>query len=181
MAKATEKGGAAKPRASRAPRGTGAAAVQDAGASAPVSAGAAETPAQKGPSLDKAPPAQNSLAGVDPEVAAEPSPAASLGMGRFPPDWTQTRALEQVEEPAESPVWGMPDIAEFPATLTLTNHTPARIRVLAVKVYVLPWEQVTVQCESAEQYQVMKRDLSARANSCRWNWDNGLQVKHEQK
>ncbi len=201
MSKATDKGGAAKPRAARGK--PGAAAVQDPGASAPVSAGAAGTsttstiaPEPVAPAVTAPEFTGSAEAPVaDAVVVLEEPVRQSLGMGRFPPDWVptpttkavddsenpaQTLAIEGSEEPAKSSAWGLPDVTEFPAKLTLDNKTPARVRVLAVRAWVLPFSSMSVQCDSPEQYQALCRDLSARARSCGWDSVNCLQVKYEQ-
>lgn len=168
MAKATDKStaSAAKPRASRGK--AGAATPNETGAPAPVSAGAAKEGTQ------------------DSDVVIDGHGGAAWGMGRFPDDWAparteetvQTPAVEASDAPLQSPAWGLPEVSEFPATLTLVNKTPSRVRVLSFKAWVLPWSQVTVQCNTAEQYQALGRDLAPRAHSCRWNSDKGLQVEH---
>jgi len=182
-AKATDKAAPGKPRATKKPA---AAATPDKGASAPSSAGAVKD-------LDKgaAPPDGAAPGGETQLQEGEQCRIQPMGMGRFPEGWQpsaapdpaqaeQSAPLELADDAAESEQWGMPDITEFPATLTLANATPARVRVLAVKVWVLPWSEQTVQCLTAEQYSWMQRDLSARASSCRWTSTYGLKVTHEQ-
>lgn len=201
VAKATDKAPGAKTRAKK----PAAAATQNEGAPAPSSAGAVEKPTQNAADSSGAPsalalgatdsaPSAASFESVQLiEDGAAPGPMG-MGMGRFPPDWVpppkvepdeaaetvQTPSPEASPEAGKFPSWGMPEITEFPASLRLTNNSPARVRVLALKVWVLPGSEQTVQCLTPEQYSWLKRDLSARARSCKWDMTYGLQVTHEQ-
>jgi len=93
-------------------------------------------------------------------------------------------SLETAQTPAEnglsSPVilgsWSLPAIDEFPATLTLTNHTASRIVVLGQGIPV----DGSLELEVTEQ-QFSKLAKSWRGSARLDKWDNvrGLQVAHE--
>ncbi|MFJ3487150.1 hypothetical protein ACIPL1_27580 [Pseudomonas sp. NPDC090202] len=143
---------------------------------------------------------------VDP-VAAEPAPAVEpvrqvppggffSPMGRFPEGWklastlphervqesaetAQTPAQEPVAAPVKSPAWGLPDIAEFPAELTLVNNTRHLLVVRPLNVRLMRnggSQQVVIP--TARHYAAIQHDFSARAVREQWDSDTGLQVKH---
>lgn len=188
-AAATQKGGAS------APSSAGAAKTPTPNAAAAASAAPGATDSAEKSVLDPAaPPAPAAIVSVQLIEDGAGLGPMGMGMGRFPPDWApppkvepdeaaesvQTPPLEDSGEAGKFEVWGMPEITEFPATLKLRNASPARVRVLALKVWVLPGSEQTVQCLSPEQYSWLQRDLSARARSCKWDTTYGLQVTHEQ-
>lgn len=209
VAKATDKADGAKTRTAKKPAAAatqkgGASAPSSAGAvekptqgtadstSAPLALAPGATDSVEKPALDPAAPAAIvSVQLIEDGAGLRPM---GMGMGRFPPDWApppkvepdeaaetvQTPPLEASAEAGKFEGWGMPEITEFPATLKLRNASPARVRVLALKVWVLPGSEQTVQCLSPEQYSWLQRDLSARARSCKWDTTYGLQVTHEQ-
>lgn len=104
------------------------------------------------------------------------------GMGRFPVDWkpTQTPEKSEPEQALQSPAWQLPDIAQFPAVLTLFNNTRNILVVRPLCVRLTQYSRVTVECPTARHYEVIEHDLSARAIRERWDSDNGLQVTHEE-
>lgn len=158
-------------KASKAPRkprqSTGSAAAtqdKDTGAQAPVS-----TPGGQADAANNTAP-----------VAGESQPGTSFGMGRFPDDWkpTQTPEKSAPEEAVQSLTWALPDIAEFPAELTLTNNTRNTLVIRGLGVRLRRFGEVTVQCQEAAQYQEVARELVTRAVRERWDSDIGLQVKY---
>lgn len=192
-AAATQKGGASAPSsagAAETPTPNAAASASAAPAAAPGAADNQEKPVTD-PAAAPAPAAIVSVQLIEGGTAPGPM---GMGMGRFPADWApppksepdeaaetvQTPPLEASAEAGKFEGWGMPEITEFPAILKLRNASPARVRVLSLKVWVLPGSEQTVQCLSPEQYSWLQRDLSARARSCKWDTTYGLQVTHEQ-
>lgn len=103
------------------------------------------------------------------------------GMGRFPADWkpAQTPEKSEPEQALQSPAWGLPDIPEFPAVLTLFNNTRNNLVVRPLNTRITQYGTATVECPTARHYDVIKHDLSARAIRERWGSDTGLQVTHE--
>ncbi|WP_085618738.1 MULTISPECIES: hypothetical protein [unclassified Pseudomonas] len=168
-------------KASKTPRkprqSTGSAAAdqdKETGAQAPVS-----TPGgQAGAATNTAPVAEQTT----PQVSAEGEfrSGTSFGMGRFPDDWkpVQTPEKSGAEQAVQSLAWALPDIAEFPAELTLTNNTRNTLVVRALGVRLRRFGEVTVQCQEAAQYQEIARELATRAMRERWDSDIGLQVKY---
>lgn len=116
------------------------------------------------------------------------------GMGRFPADWKpkptpesadtddaegeQTTSEEGAAEAVQSSVWGLPDIAEFPAQLTLVNNTRNILVVRPLNTRLTQFAKKTVQCPTAKHYDAIKREFAGRALRERWDSDKGLQVKH---
>ncbi|MBV4524307.1 hypothetical protein KVG88_29995 [Pseudomonas sp. SWRI74] len=116
------------------------------------------------------------------------------GMGRFPLDWKPAPRLEEPEpdgaeleqttaetgseEHLQSTSWGLPDIAEFPAELTLTNNTRNRVVVRQLNVHLPQFSSKTAICPTAEKYSAIQREYAGRAVREGWNSDKGLQVKH---
>jgi hypothetical protein len=168
-----------------------------AGATAPVSlpvdqAAAGDTPASN-PSID---PAANAAPSQVEKVAPllERREGFYPGMGRFPVDWKPTPRLEEPapdgaeleqttaetggDEPLQSPAWGLPDIAEFPAELTLTNNTRNRVVVRHLNVHLPQFSSKTVICPTAEKYNAIQREYAGRAVREGWDSDKGLQVNH---
>lgn len=92
--------------------------------------------------------------------------------------------LETVQTPAESepdgPVilgaWSLPAINQYPATLTLTNHTPSRLVVMGKGIPV----DGSIELEVTEQ-QFSKLVKSVRGQAQLDKWDNvrGLQVAYD--
>ena len=154
-------------KAPRKPRqSTGSAADQDkdTGAQAPVS-----TPgSQAGAATNTIP------------VAGDSPPGTSFGMGRFPDDWKPTQTPEKLapEQAVQSLAWALPDIAEFPAELTLTNNTRNTLVVRVLGVRLRRFGEAAVQCQEATQYQEIERELATRALRECWDSDIGLQVKY---
>lgn len=102
------------------------------------------------------------------------------GMGRFPEGWkpAQTTDKEPSVEAVQSPAWGLPDIAEFPAELTLVNNTRNILVVRPLNTRLMQFSAKTVQCPTAKHYAAIKHDLAGRALREGWDSDTGLQVKH---
>lgn len=102
------------------------------------------------------------------------------GMGRFPLDWkpAQTPAESTLVEALQSRAWGLPDITDFPAELTLVNNTRNVLVVRPLNTRLSQYGTKTVQCQTAKQYDAIKREFKSRAVRERWDSDTGLQVKH---
>ncbi|WP_426237459.1 hypothetical protein [Pseudomonas sp. TWP3-2] len=177
---------------------------KEAGATAPVSLSLDK--AATGDTTDATNSSQPPAADGQPGDGAGPAepPAAALvvgervffpGMGRFPPDWKpkpppppesesegdedeQTGAEEGADEAVQSSSWGLPDIAEFPAELTLVNNTRNILVVRPLNTRLLQFGEKIVQCPTAKQYDAIKREFAGRARRERWDSDKGLQVKH---
>lgn len=126
-----------------------------------------------------------------PVAPAEPERQVPPGgffspIGRFPEGWSfqndwkpmQTPPEEVPEEAVQFPAWGLPDIAEFPAELTLTNNTRNRIVVRHLNVHLPQFSSKTVICPTAEKYNAIGREFAGRAVRERWDSDKGLKVKH---
>lgn len=208
MAKASKPASESKAKTPRAPRQAAAQAsdaldTKETGAKAPVSSSVDKAATGDTSESLNSPPAPDADAPpVDGAGPAEaPAPALVVrervffpGMGRFPADWkpkpapdtddeddaegTQTTDEEGADEAVQSSVWGLPDIAEFPAELTLVNNTRNILVVRPLNTRLLQFSQKTVQCSTAKQYDAIKRELAGRALRERWDSDKGLQVKH---
>lgn len=124
---------------------------------------------------------------LDPaEAKSDPEPEPEKGpeTGDEGPDLADSESPETVQTPAEkassSPVilglWSLPEIDEFPAILTLTNHTASRFVALGKGIPV----GESIELEVTEQ-QFFKLAKSLRGHVQLDKWDNvrGLQVAHE--
>lgn len=116
------------------------------------------------------------------------------GMGRFPEGWkpkqppesddvddaegAQTTDEEGAAEAVQSSVWRLPDIAKFPAELTLVNNTRNILVVRPLNTRLLQFGEAIVQCPTAKHYDAINREFAGRALRERWDSDKGLQVKH---
>ncbi|MFJ3685576.1 hypothetical protein [Pseudomonas sp. NPDC090208] len=160
---------------------------QEAGAKAPVSLSGDQ--ANGATQSDQPAPAVELVRQVPPGGFFSP-------MGRFPEDWklastlphervqesaetAQTPAQEPVAATVKSPAWGLPDIAEFPAELTLVNNTRHLLVVRPLNVRLMRnggSQQVVIP--TARHYAAIQHDFSARAVREQWDSDTGLQVKH---
>lgn len=119
-----------------------------------------------------------------PDPEPEPEPEKGPETGDAQPNLADPESQETVQTPAEkassSPVilglWSLPEIDEFPATLTLTNHTASRFVVLGKGIPV----GESIELEVTEQ-QFFKLAKSLRGHVQLDKWDNvrGLQVAHE--
>ena len=144
---------------------------------------------------------------VEPRVPQVPPRGFFSPIGRFPEDWTPALLLpheleqpapialaaqgpelddegEQTapEEPAEpalkSSAWGLPDITEFPAELTLVNNTRHLLVVRPLAIRVGRFGEATATCPSARHYAAIQHDFAGRAVREQWDSETGLQVKH---
>lgn len=77
-------------------------------------------------------------------------------------------------------VWALPEISEFPATVTLENHTRNRIAVAGANVALTPYSQVEVAV-SQEQFGKLAKALTSSARAHKWDNLKGLQVKYDRK
>ncbi|QLG96710.1 hypothetical protein HZF02_32860 (plasmid) [Pseudomonas yamanorum] len=104
------------------------------------------------------------------------------GMGVFPPDWkpAQTPEEEASVEVVQSSAWGLPEIAQFPAELTLVNNTRNILVVRPLNTRLTQFSTKTVQCPTARKYAAIGLELAARALRERWDSETGLQVKHDE-
>jgi hypothetical protein len=206
MAKATTPASekAAKPRTPRkaAVQAGNAVTKQEAGATAPVSL-SGDQAAAGDVNAATTPPAAPAADGQADAAAGQANPAVTVlgrregffpGMGRFPADWKPAPRAEEPEpdaaileqttaetgavEPLQSQSWGLPDIAEFPAELTLVNNTRNILVVRPLNTRLLQFSTKTVQCPTAKKYDAIKRELAGRAVRERWDSETGLQVKH---
>lgn len=174
---------------------------KEAGATAPVSlpvdqASAGDVSASNPPTAPAVEKSATTAAGQAEQAAPVFVRSESFfpGMGRFPVGWKPTPRLEEQEleepfqvqttdeagseEPVQSPSWGMPDIAEFPAELTLTNNTRNRVVVRQLNVHLPQFSSKTAICPTAEKYSAIQREYAGRAVREGWDSDKGLQVKH---
>ncbi len=184
MAKAPAKSSEDKaPRAPRAPRNSAARAAADqekeSGAKAPVSLpGETASEADKSPQMGvQHPQADGPVQAAEPE---ERRSGAAFGMGSFPEGWEPTQTPENSSpiQAVQSLSWSLPDITEFPVSLTLVNNTRSTVVVRALGVRLRRFSEATVQCQGAEQYQDAQRELGPRALRERWDSEQGLQVKY---
>lgn len=208
MAKATKPAsetGDKKPRAPRqaAAKASDALDKKETGADAPVSSSVDKAATGETSTVTNPPAAQAAAAPPGEGAGQADQSTAQLvvrervffpGMGRFPADWkpkpppesddaddaegTQTTAEEGGAEAVQSSVWGLPDIAEFPAELKLVNNTRNILVVRPLNTRLLQFGEKTVQCQTAKQYEAIKREFAGRALRERWDSDKGLQVKH---
>lgn len=202
MAKATtaaKPAGAAKPRTRKAAEKPAAAAVdqQEGGAKAPVSlsgdqaAAASETAAPPAPDA----PATATPATPPDSVFRPVQPGGYFSpLSRFPEGWkpapiaaqeppasaeeAQTGPEEAAGEAPELSAWDMPNVAEFPAVLTLANNTPAILVIQALAVRAMPFETIQATCATAQQYERLRQHFTKRAVQGRWNSEKGLQVTY---
>lgn len=116
--------------------------------------------------------AQN-LSGLDVEGAAAATMAALLDA-----QTTQTEDESALAEPVALNVWGLPEITDFPALLTLSNNTASRFSVKSVNRSIQPHESITAEFDW-EQYENLKRSLAGPARLDKWDSLYGVQVKHE--
>lgn len=93
---------------------------------------------------------------------------------------TQTAAEEGAESAVTLSVWALPEIGEFPATVTLENHTRNRIPVAGANVALLPYETAEVTV-SQEQFAKLAKALTSSARAHKWDNFKGLQVKYDRK
>jgi hypothetical protein len=74
--------------------------------------------------------------------------------------------------------WALPEISEFPATVTLDNNTRNRIAVAGANVALLPYQQAVVEV-SQEQFAKLAKALISSARAHKWDNFRGLQVKYD--
>lgn len=204
MAKPSKPASAAPGKTARAPRKAATAPAsaaldnQETGAEAPVSSLVEQAVTGDTSTTTSAPAAPADNAQPDPG-AGQVAPVFVRreffpGMGRFPADWKpkpapqseesdsaegeQTADESEGDEALQSPSWGLPDIAEFPAELTLVNNTRNILVVRPLNTRLLQFSTKTVQCPTAKQYEAIKREFAGRARRERWDSDKGLRVTH---
>lgn len=103
-------------------------------------------------------------------------------------DAERTESLKTAQTGAENAdgsavtlsVWALPEISEFPATVTLENHTRNRIAVAGANVALAPYSQVEVAV-SQEQFGKLAKALTSSARAHKWDNLKGLQVKYDRK
>ncbi|WP_219097728.1 hypothetical protein [Pseudomonas sp. UMAB-40] len=93
---------------------------------------------------------------------------------------TQTTAEEGADGAVTLTVWTLPEISEFPATVTLENHTRNRVPVAGANLVLAPYEQVAVEV-TQEQFAKLAKSLSSSARAHKWDNLKGLQVKYDRK
>lgn len=93
---------------------------------------------------------------------------------------TQTTPEEGADGAVTLTVWALPEISEFPATVTLENHTRNRTPVAGAKVVLAPYEQVEVTV-TQEQFAKLAKALTSSARAHKWDNLKGLQVKYDRK
>lgn len=76
--------------------------------------------------------------------------------------------------------WALPEISEFPATVTLENHTRNRVPVAGANIGLAPYERVEVTV-SQEQFAKLAKALTSSARAHKWDNLKGLQVKYDRK
>ncbi|BAW27448.1 hypothetical protein [Pseudomonas putida] len=118
----------------------------------------------------------------DPEL--EPEPGKGPETGDAEPNLADSESPETVQTPAEkaSPgpvilgLWSLPEIDEFPATLTLTNHTASRFVVLGNGIPV--GESIELEV-TEQQFSKLAKSLRGHVQLDKWDNVRGLQVAHE--
>lgn len=93
---------------------------------------------------------------------------------------TQTDAEKTDGSAVTLSVWALPEISEFPATVTLENHTRNRIPVAGANVALAPYETAEVTV-SQEQFAKLAKALTSSARAHKWDNFKGLQVKYDRK
>lgn len=91
---------------------------------------------------------------------------------------TQTTAEEGTASAVTLNGWALPEISEFPATVTLDNNTRNRIAVAGANVALLPYQQAVVEV-SQEQFAKLAKALISSARAHKWDNFRGLQVKYD--
>lgn len=76
--------------------------------------------------------------------------------------------------------WALPEISEFPATVTLENNTPSRFGVAGANVEVAAYGRVTVEVDQG-QFAKLQKALTSSARAHKWDNLKGLQVKYDSK
>lgn len=93
---------------------------------------------------------------------------------------TQTTAEEGAKSAVTLTGWALPEISEFPATVTLDNNTRNRVAVAGANVALLPYQQAVVEI-SQEQFAKLAKALTGSARAHKWDNFRGLQVKYDRK
>lgn len=93
---------------------------------------------------------------------------------------TQTTAEKAVDSAVTLIGWALPEISEFPATITLENHTRNRVQVAGAQVVLASYEQVEVTV-TGDQFAKLAKALTGSARAHKWDNLKGLQVKYERK
>jgi len=103
-------------------------------------------------------------------------------------DLERTERLKTTQTPAEDGAgsavtligWALPEISEFPATITLENHTRNRTPVAGAQVVLEPYAQVEVTV-TGDQFAKLAKALTSSARAHKWDNLKGLQVKYDRK
>jgi hypothetical protein len=93
---------------------------------------------------------------------------------------TQTTAEEGANSAVTLTGWVLPEISEFPATITLENHTRNRVPVAGAQVVLASYEQVEVTV-TGDQFARLAKALTSSARAHKWDNLKGLQVKYDRK
>jgi hypothetical protein len=76
--------------------------------------------------------------------------------------------------------WVLPEIADFPATVTLTNNTRDRFAVAGPNVAIPAYGTVAVEVDQV-QWAKLSKALTSSARAHKWNNLLGLQVMYDSK
>lgn len=93
---------------------------------------------------------------------------------------TQTASENSAAGAVTLNAWVLPEISEFPATVTLDNNTRNRIAVAGVNIGILPYQQAEVEV-TQEQFAKLAKALTSSARAHKWDNFKGLQVKYDRK
>lgn len=155
-----------------------------AGAADATTQGPTDGPDSVGQALTLLPPVAHQLVKTQSLVALELAPVSEPEASPEDQDLSEPESLETAQTlPENAPpapvilgAWSLPAIDEFPATLTLTNHTASRFVALGKGIPV----GESIKLEVTEQ-QFFKLAKSLRGHVQLDKWDNvrGLQVAHE--
>lgn len=103
-------------------------------------------------------------------------------------DQARTESLETAQTTAEEGAtgavtlteWVLPEISEFPATITLENNTRNRTPVAGANVVLAAYEQVEATV-TEDQFASLSIALTSSARALKWDNLKGLQVKYDRK
>lgn len=93
---------------------------------------------------------------------------------------TQTDAEEGADSAATLNLWALPEVGEFPATITLDNQTRSRVAVAGAQIFLAAYEQVEVTV-TEDQFARLAKALTSSARAHKWDNLKGLQVKYDRK
>lgn len=155
-----------------------------AGAAVATTQGPTDGPDSAGQALTVLPPVAHQLVKTQSLVALELAPVQTPEASPDDPDSSELESLETAQTPPESappaPVilgaWSLPAIDEFPATLTLTNHTASRFVVLGKGI---PVGQSMALEVTEQEFSKLAKSLRGHVQLDKWDNVRGLQVAHE--